>query len=380
MAVIFLESLPNNELLNAYNNQVVRFKSDTTTKTTAKAEVSGLGFSALLYPNPLGEFFFNFKEYFMGAVNTKNFADDTDFVINTADINTATYNVNEGHFVKGDVTIKVIFTDNTTESTTINHSILASVTQLNTFKNDKIIIDNYQFVPLIPSFNKLLTNLKVWRGYPFEFTGYASNPTNEISFRNDTYITGLSIFPQSELTAFYLTDGFNENPYLGLEKGWNQLSMESQGIELDNKLHIFFETEECGVYVKFLNRYGRWTYWLFDKNYFESRTSKYMGEIENDFYNINKTQSPTLQIGKISDGTIKVAAKRITPEFDVLLEDIFDSPKIMIFNGVRGQVSTYRDWFETRLKTTSFQVKSPNKKIKNYYLEFDNPQRNTITL
>jgi hypothetical protein len=383
MAIVFTQPIDVVKLHQAYNNCITRFTTDVDplVKVCKKAEISGFGFFSVIYPNPEGVFYFNFKEYFTAAINTKNFADDVDFVLDSLDMTTIQYDVTDGHFLKGDVEFKIIFDDTTDETETINLSVLAAVTQLQTFDDDKITIESSQFVPLVPALNRNeLTNLKVWGGYPFEFTAFTSVQTNEIAIYNDTSVTGLVFIPESELTSLVLTDGLNTFEELGLAPGWNKFHFEVEGFELNNKMNILYEQGECGVYVKFLNRFGRWTYWLFSKNFFEIRSSKYMGEIENDFSNIEDTISPTLQIGKISDSSLKVAAKSVTPEFAILLEDIFDSPKIMIFNGKRGEVNTYKNWFETRLKTSSFQNKAPNKKLKNFYLEFDNPLRNTITL
>lgn len=382
MAIVFTTSLDGLKLIQAYNNNVVRFTSDTVGKVIKKAEISSVDFFSVIYPNPAGMFYFNFKDYFSAAVNTKNFTDDVDYQLDINDPTTIRYNVNDGHFIKYDVSFKIIFEDNSFEVfSNLTYDVLAAVTNLQSFKNDSISTDQYSFCILVPALDRsLVTNLKVWKGYPFEFTYYSRDIEDEISIYNSTNVTSFSYIQESELTSLVLTDGQNEFPFVGLKSGWNLFNFEVAGNPVANVLQVLFEEEQCGIYVKFLNRFGRWTYWLFSKKYFETRSTKYMGEIENDFNNIQDTISPTLQIGKISDGTLKVAAKSITPDFAILLEDIFDSPKIMIFNGVPGEVSTYKNWYETRLKTSSFQLVSPNKQMKNYYLEFDQPLRNTITL
>jgi len=386
MAIVFAQALPIDKLLNAYNNNVVRFTTDVDPgdKVMLFAEITSVDFYAKIYPSPTGQYYFNFKEYFTATINTKDFKDDVDYQLDDSDVLSMLYDVNEGHFLKSEIEFKITFDDASEETETVTPVVLASVTQLNTFASDKIVPQPKQFIPLIPALNRnQLTTLKMWRGYPFEFTGYAENQINEIIIFNETSESQFGFIPSAELTSVVLTDGYTEiaAPFLGMQPGVNKFHFTSDSDTLPNKLNIFFETEEtCGVYVKFLNRFGRWTHWLFSKNFFETRTTKYMGEIENDFENIEDTMSPTLQIGKISDSSLKVAAKSVSPEFAILLDDIFDSPKIMIFNGVVGQINTYKNWFETRLKTSSFQIKSPNKKTKNYFLEFDNPLRNTITL
>ena len=174
--------------------------------------------------------------------------------------------------------IKIIFSDATYEATTINLSVLAAVTQIETFKVDQINLSANQFVPLIPALNKeLLTYVKMWRGYPFEFTGFSNAVGSYIKVDNVTTGDDLVFVPSTQLTAFYLSDGQNE--FLSPQHGWNEIKFQVNDLPiLTNKMLLNYESDpECGIYIKFINRFGRWTYWLFSKYVYKKRSSKYMG-------------------------------------------------------------------------------------------------------
>lgn len=381
MAIVFTQELDSSLLLKAYNNNIIRFYGDAVGKVATKANIEGLGFTATIYPNPQGSFYFNFKDYSSAAVNTQNFKDYTNYVLDVSDTSSVLYDVTDGYFIKGEISITVFYDDQSEEASSFNYSFLASVTQINTFNQDKIENLPQQFDILAPAINRAdKTFLKMWKGYPFEFSLYQFVPA--FSQMENLTNGGTIVFtPTTELTSLVLSDGLNTFAELGLGNGYNKFKLIANDVEMPNSLYILYdEFPECGVYVKFLNRFGRFNYWLFSKEYFETRSSKQIGEIENDFNNIEQTQSPTLQLGKISDSTLRVAAKRVEPELAIILDEIFDSPKIMIFSGIPGDVNTNDNWYETRLKTSSFEIHAANKKIKNYFLEFDQPIRNTITL
>lgn len=99
------------------------------------------------------------------------------------------------------------------------------------------------------------------------------------------------------------------------------------------------------MYIKFLNKYGRFSYWLLSKNNFRNRSSKYLGEIENDFENLEDT-SPTIQIGKAGDEGLKCATEKLNESEKLIFEEIIDSPKIYLFTGERFAKADLTDWMK----------------------------------
>mgnify|MGYP003397757308 FL=1 len=61
MAIVYKIDLPTDKILCAYNNNVIRFNSDST-ETPISAVIEFNGLTVTLYPNPTGFFYFNFKD------------------------------------------------------------------------------------------------------------------------------------------------------------------------------------------------------------------------------------------------------------------------------------------------------------------------------
>jgi hypothetical protein len=162
--------------------------------------------------------------------------------------------------------------------------------------------------------------------------------------------------------------------------GLNELQFLVDDVNQDINLVIDKVDSDCGVYIKFLNKYGRFNYWLLSKNNFRTRSSKYLGELENDFENLEDTTSPTIQIGKAGDEGLKCATEKLNENEKLIFEGIIDSPKIYMFTGERFSKADLTDWMEVRLKTSSFPIKNPNKKRYQYFIELDLPARITQTL
>lgn len=390
MAIVFDKDLAVDKLLFAYNNNTIKFHSDDLIKIPKSATIVGLGIDALLLPHPDGSFKFNFKDDIKASINTKNFIDDFDYTINPNNPLTQGHNVTDGFYIEGNVDYKITYTNDSEDAVSKNYKFIAGVENLETYKkgNIKLLVPFGQLDILSPVKNRVDDVsgddifLKYWEGYPFDFSFYkgspahsvvmyVTTPTSSIDFGVDTF---------GDIISFYICDGLNESTYIGLQEGINIFDFEVNGVTVFTKLNLLKVENECGVYVKFLNKYGRYNYWLFSKNYFRNRSSKYLAELENDFKDLEETISTTLQIGKNSDSTIKCAAKNLTENEKLILEEIIDSNKILLFTGEPGTVSTNNDWMEVKLKTTNFQTESPNKKLFSFYLEFDLPARNTIIL
>jgi hypothetical protein len=385
MAIVFSKDIPTNKLLTAYNNNVVRFSSDSGL-VPFTAQITGLGIDVLLYPHPNGSFYFNFKDYITAEINTKNFADDLVYDLNSFDANTFTYDVADGCYLEGVMTFKINFTDTTFETATRNLSFIAGAEQLEDYKRNEILFQSNKIIVLSPVADRTnnTTYLKYWEGYPFEFSFYnREHPVDAFTLKNNSNGLSFDFNSKSKVTSMFLSDGRTDvtlEDFLPLVIGQNDIQFLVDNANQNINLLIDKVDSDCGVYIKFLNKYGRFNYWLLSKNFFRNRSSKYLGEIDNDFNNLEDTTSPTLQTGKAGDETLKCAAEKLNENEKLLFEGLIDSPKIYYFTGERYAKSDLTDWMEVRLKTNSFPVKSPNKRLYSYFIEFDLPARHTQTL
>lgn len=369
----------------AYNNHVIKFKSDLEDSPALNCHITGLGINAVLYPLPSGEFFFNFKEYIMAVINTKNFEDDlvTDLTSNDAD--TFTYDVTDGTYRAGNVLITINFADASFDSITRTLHFIAGVEQLETYQKNETLISESNYAVLSPvKDNTNNTNyLKYWAGYPFEFSFHTINPEDPFGLLNQTTGIEHEFEAKGPITSMWFSDGRTDvtiEDFIPITTGMNIMRIKHNDELQDPVLNIEKVDAECGVYIKFLNKYGRWNYWLFSQYHFRTRGSKYIAEINNDFNNIEDTKSPVIQIGKTSADYLRCAAERLYNNEKTLLSGITDSPKIYLFTGERFSRSNHKDWVEISMKTGSFSLLEPKKKIYSFYIEFDLPNRYTQKL
>lgn len=375
MAIDFIKNISSDKLLMAYNNNIVEFKSDNTIKTQLKANIFVFGFNVELYPGPQNTFWFNFYETISAAINTNNFQDNVVTDINGADPDSIIYDAKDGCFLSGTITFKITFTDNTFETTTKDLKFIAGVEQLDTFKKNEIIISENDYLILSPL--KSETNntnfLVYWAGYPFEFSYFTNYPADQFTLKNEKTNVSSDFTSKSNVNAIALSDGstdFSIEDFIPMVLGLNKLLIIRDSVLQDNVIEIEKREGNCGVYLKWLNKYGRYNYWLFSNKTKTNRSSKYGPELDNDFNNLEDTIAPLVQTGKTSQDTIKVYTDNLYREHKELLNGILESPKIYLFTGVPFSKANANDWIEVNLKTTSNEVSNFYNTVK-FKMELD---------
>lgn len=385
MAIVFSKDIPTDKLLTAYNNHIVRFSSDSVL-IPATAQITGLGIDVVLYPHPNGTFYFNFQEYVAAEINTKNFSDDTAYDLDDTDSETFTYDVTDGFYLEGTVTFRINFTDTSTETTTRSLQFYTGVDQITDYKKNQILFVPNKLAVLSPVEDRSnnSTYLRYWSGYPFEFTFYnPQSPTSPFVLKNRSNGMEHEFLSKGKFTSLYVSDGrtdINIENFLPLVTGENDIQFFIDSVNQNLNLTLYKEEARCGVYIKFLNKNGRFNYWLLSQNHFRNRSAKYGAELENDFYNLEDTTSPIFQTGKTGEETIKCIVEKLSDRDRLIFEGIIDSPKIYLFTGERFAKANLNDWIEVRLKTSSFNVKEPKKKLYTYVIELELPSRYMQTL
>lgn len=383
MAIIFTTDISEDKLLMAYNNNVVRFSSDSDL-TPLHCDIIGLGIDARIYPVPDMSFYFNLKDYISSEINTNRFADELQSNLISDDSNTFTYDVANGCFAEGMITFKINFIDLTSESVTKSLNFLTGVFQIDDWKKQEIANDaNYVVLSPVEKRSNNTSHLKFWEGYPFEFSFYTSNPNESFTLKNNTTANQYDFMAKSKVTSLFLSDGRTDvtlDNFIPLVEGRNELNILKAGVNQDLNIFIDKADADCGVYIKWLNSLGRWNYWLLGKHKKQDRAVKYSSDLENDYSNLDATFSPTLQLGKTSADVLKCFIKNLSESEKLVFSGLFDSPKIYYFTGERFSRATFQDWIEVTLKTTSANIFDSNKKLYSYAIDLQLPERYTQKL
>lgn len=261
-----------------------------------------------------------------------------------------------------------------TSSGTINGTLGASISLIYNSSTNTNLVNSVKIGDTISVLNwKFLVSSIVISGglHTFSTTisqvGTPSTPSLGTEITTCFYlISGLvvpSVFDNTNrVNRIIISNGFE------LQNGYNKLSLGS------NEFYIEQISQYCnGHYLKWLNSFGGWNYWLFDKGN-DTLTTKDLGTIYNDYNDIVDTVSPYVAIGKTSENNISVNQSNITPNELLILNDLPDSPKVYLFQGLPN------DWLEVTIKSSSFRVANSKEKMTNLNLTIELPANVTKTL
>jgi hypothetical protein len=361
MAITFSKSISTTKLLNAYNNNVIEFASDSGfNSVSCSINIGGSNF--VITPNTSNTFNFNLKHVVKALIDNK-FADD---VIADAQI-------------KADTTLKT--------------SYLVTYTITLTTGTD-VIAQTYVFVKSIEQIanvsNRLLTqqhilntnDLTIFKGYPFDIAHYSDgNVTllgNISTTLSETATNTYRIFFLNRKTDFKIRvladSGTYEdnacwligNDYELLSDGFNTLYVEGTTQEA---LTIDLKPTCNGVYLKWFNRFGGFSYWLFNSVYVDSIKTKTIDSYNVDFESIDNTFTTSLILGKLTDKERVLTYNKLTVAERLQINDLFSSPRVELYNGnVNEELST---WQTVKVKDGAFVTDNTKRIFSNVKLTIE---------
>jgi hypothetical protein len=376
MAIIYTKELSEDIILMSFNNNILRFHSDNTIQAlSCEVTIGGLN-QILLYPTPDGKFMLNVKDYINSIIDSKNFIDDLQIVA----LSTYIYDWTARTLSNLAITLKINFVDTTSESDTIYPTFLSSYSQLfelNDKFNDKRIYllhncENINGQEIMPVF------LKWFVGYPFDFTFY--NNTNSVTIKDS--LADLPAFTKAtkQVNRCVVSNGFDTSEISVLFD--NKIIKLESSDETISYIKAVKEVVSCydnKYYLKWINRFGGWNYWLFEDSKVV-RNTKDLGEINNNFNNIEDTTSKNYQIGKESQDKISLTTNIIDIEEQRHLSDLLDSVKVMLFRGIPNNRNYSEDWIEVALSQGNYPIKNAKQQLTQWSLTIELPTRDTRTI
>ena len=269
--------------------------------------------------------------------------------------------------------------NNSKETITRNLQFIAGVNQIEDYKKQEIKAIN-KFTILSPVANRSdnSVDLKYWEGYPFSFSVFSNDVMQDFKFKNNSNGLDNTFDTKGKITSVILDDGninLTNSNILPLIKGINELEVYINNINQNLNININKVDSTCGTYIKWLNKFGSYNYWLLSEFSKRTRSTKYGVEINNDFNNLENTTSPTLQSGKSNVDLLKCNVKKLTQSEKDVLIGVLESPKIYLFNGERFSKAEPNDWIEVTLKNNSLEVEDSIQKTFRFNLDFELPNR-----
>ena len=379
MAINFSKSLSTSNLLNAYNNNVVEFSSDNVLDSV-KCEIVINGNSFEI--SPINNVFrFNFKEVVSVLINQNKFVDAVVPSLELANSDSLIYDDTVNTYLSEDVEYTITFSNESTETTTENYKFLKSVEQLEAYKGGMYSSDKPIYI-LSPFKEGTVNtyNLTYNEGYPFDISIYLANIGN-LTLLNETNGMSYVFDMQNTINRLFFSDGrttITIADYLPLVNGLNELKLTS-GTDVVY-LNITKIDSKEGQYIKWLNEKGGWNYWLFNCVHKRERTTKSLGEVNNDSNDVSETTSPFYSLGRTSTDELILRSNGVEADDKLVLNYLADSPSVYYFTGLRYSQVNDVSWVACKFNTKKTTIINYKKSIANYKFNFTLPQRYTMTL
>ena len=378
MNIEILNDFDETKIYSAFDNIIIEFGLDTApTSPIDFAEVIGLGFPVDLSPNPKGNFYFNFKLFSKSYITKGNLQDKISYDVDI--LNADSFGKEDPDFMQGkNITIKVVLEDATEITKNFILKYYRGVQDLERF-------NHYLFVAQNDVIDYTATSIYYWRGYPLDIGVFSKGLgtiglilNNDISAAGNesTEILTYQLIDNYQFTRVILTNGVDNirsTNGTDLMQLINSISVKDYD-QADFAVKIFnvVRMPECeGHYLKWLNRSGDYSYFLFSNKYEESIDASSIGSINNDFKNKEYNPSPSLSKGKTSNREMTLFKSKVDEKMRYFLSDLIDSPKVYYYTGKKDTKASQYNWIEVNVTDNNFEMERPKENTWNYFLQIE---------
>lgn len=332
MAITFIKEPEG--IYPAYNDSYIQFTSDLAGHNRAEITVFPTNIftrNFVIYPDGEGNYLFNLKEPVKAIFNADGFEDANFF--------TDSYwkSVTDIYLQQG-IQIKV-YNDTTNDSLSKSYEFVKAVKQVgeDAFDND------FRLLTYTP--NGFDHELTYFEGFPFHFE------IQRVVYSADKYFRVKSLNTGAESQKMFVTStgAFRINVDRGggvnwvtdsvvpLINGLNRLEVYENNVFKVN-LNLVKKKPCSGIYLKWFNRNGGYSHYLFDEFYVQNIKGRDAGIVSNtEFQNISEITGAIKSTGKDATRSYVVKAKYKQNEYEVL-RDIFISPFVQIYTSTTPNV------------------------------------------
>ncbi|MDG3581757.1 hypothetical protein [Galbibacter pacificus] len=254
-----------NNVLSAYNNSIVKWDNNTLSNITygeVHTSVSTLPFK--VYPAPDGTFSINLKDIIKVELGDEPFEDSIEPDLSTGD------------FIYQDPNLKLTFNpefrvcnDNATcQGQSIGFRLIKSAEDILGYVQKLNASPNMYL--MLPSENNVDFKATYFEGYPFDVALLNVENSKTIKIKNAS--TGMEVSEATNdinVKRIVVSDGaydWTSEDILPLTPKQNKLEIYVNDV-FKNNLVLDRIDAKCGVYLKWFNRNGAYSYWLFDRFY-----------------------------------------------------------------------------------------------------------------
>ena len=246
--------------------------------------------------------------------------------------------------------------------------------------------DNFILSPLKEgTTNRVVLNY--WNGYPFDF-GFVLKEVDsgDVAIKNYTNsITSTNINTTNKANRLFLSNGDTTQTledFLPLTLGYNDLELfeDNESNKFISFIDLWKKESDCGVYLKWLNQYGSYNYWLFNKAYAHNESSQSLGLINNDFNNLKDTISQSKSLGKNTSSSLDLLSDNLNSNDINMLKGVLSSAKVYLFMGERFTANTFNQWLEVQIPNSNQTLRDFKNNTPEVRISIDLPNGYNIKL
>lgn len=364
----------------AYNDTYIIFNSNLNDDT---AYIRAGGNEFMIFPDLTGTYYFNLKKVVQTLINQNKFRDNTD---------TSLPNLwgfpDDSLYLSIDVII-IVKGDGVEESITRTYEFNKAVLQPGVNENN----NDYALLSANNGGNSY--NVTYFEGYPFDLTlkkveksNGTTNPDDSITYDNEITIRNINsgqfspALRPEKLGAYRLVldkgvRNMTSSGFLPMHDLLNKLDIRKDGVT-KTSLNVKKVNNKCGVYLKWFNTEGGYSYWLFDEFFRESTKTT-----EGDF--IGSNQFDLIYDNNVGNlmSTAKFGAKNMQLKTGAdkneveQIRSLFMSPHVQLWTSQEAYVEGR--WIDVSVTSNNFNY--ANKKAKNeVVVSIELPVLNSQTL
>lgn len=316
----------------AYNNSYLSFTSSLADNNRAEITIYPTSIFTrvfTIYPDVDGVYLFNFKEAVKVIFNECGFVDQNFF-------DDSYFKSISGLYLNQQIQAKV-YSDVDVETQDFFYKFYKAVKQIG-----ESIHDN-DFEVLTYTSDGITHNLTYFEGFPYHFDiklVEAGKILKVKNLNNDLEVDNINV---SSTGAFRMnvdrSESLNwtDDNILPLIDGFNKLEIYEDDVFKCN-VNIYKKYKCKGVYLKWQNRSGGFSHFLFDQYYRIDDKSKNIGVIDNSsFDNVDDNIGAYNSTGKDGESKIQLKTRYSQYEYEVL-KDLIYSPFIQMYSSESARI------------------------------------------
>lgn len=338
-------------ILAARTPNVLVWESDSEDVT--KTEIT-VGYSSelvrfIVYPDSSGQFTYDFKEIFKAIIND-GLIDELDYsgtVLNDTNLfKTVTINL----YVEEDEQVVEDLGDFYLMNAALNLDRIERHANMWLYEAES----QNEAPPLLPipfpspSEHKGTQgfstdqSLKVWKGFPFDIPVISWFQTDTVLLTSNvsgttTYL-GVEEFPENRVYRLIISDGSTDKVTLaeGKEVWTVKPDFPTTNFNIDLDVEII---DSCGIYIKWLNELGTWSYWLFEYYNFnrKAKTTETVNTFEQTWHQAQGTENI---FKSQSVDTLNLSSRGLNKTESEQMASIAHSPMVYLYKREKGEAAS----------------------------------------